>query len=151
MKRQFTATVVGISPTTTSDFNGGAHTVTMALDAQGPCAPISKNVELPLFSVEDARVLGPLYRVHHAVLVTFETSEAPEPEKVWATGFVQVGVLNGSESDARSGNRPWCCAAARDAEEVLWIRHGKWVIGDSGANREICFCPFCGKKLPEVA
>ena len=78
MRRQFTATVVGVSPATTSDFNGGAHTVTVALDGQGPCAPISKSVELPLFSAEEARALGALYRIHHAVRVTFETPGVPD-------------------------------------------------------------------------
>ena len=206
MKRQFTATVVGVSPATTSDFNGGAHTVTMALDGQGSCAPMPTNIELPLFNAEEARALGSLYRIHHAVLVTFETSGAPDvPEEkagderscegdrgdlahsYSANGFIQVGVLNGSESDlclcpATSeydppcprhgvvgigvtprdasasapappmvGNRPSCCAAVRGADEVVWIRHGKWAAGDSMVHRGIFFCPFCGAKLPEVA
>ena len=243
MRRQFAATVVGISPAADSGFSGGAHTVTLALDGQGPCAPMPKNVEFPIFSAEEARALGSLYRAHHAVLVTFETSGAlgvvqgqasdAEPREgdrreptnpCPATGLIQVGVFNGSESDpprlpwdiigvdampaapspvaaqgqvdgvreaycegpiclcpATSeydppcprhgvvgigvtprdalapapappmvGNRPSCCAAVRGADEVVWIRHGKWAAGDSMVHRGIFFCPFCGAKLPEI-
>lgn len=139
MKRQFTATVMGISPTATSGFSGGAHTVTMSLDRQDPCAPTSKSVDLPIFGAEDARVLGSLYRVHRAVLVTFETVDAPgaigepvdnarpregdrmEPKNSCAaTGFIQVGIFNGDDPGARSAP-PGVPAAAQGQVGATWL------------------------------
>ncbi len=145
MRRQFTATVVGVSPTTTSGNCGGAHAVTMTLDGHGSCAPMPTNIELPLFNAEEARTLGSLYRIHHAVRVTFETPGVPdvseekadnrrrpqeddrtEPARPCPTaGFIQVGVFNGIE----------CSCPATSEYDPPCPRHG--VVGIGVTPRDV--------------
>lgn len=76
MKKTFGATVVGMSQTDTSGFATGAHSVSFDILAQAPLGQVPRRVELPLFSVEEARELGALYRNNGAISVTVQTASA---------------------------------------------------------------------------
>lgn len=75
MKRTFDATVVSVTPTDTSGFMSGAHSVTFDVLAQSPLGGVTRRVELPLFSVEEAREFGTLYQKHAEMRITFQTGE----------------------------------------------------------------------------
>jgi len=78
MKKTFSATVVGIAQTDTSGFAAGAHSVSFDILAQSPLGQSPRCVELPLFSVDDARELGALYRNNGAVKITIQAGEPRE-------------------------------------------------------------------------
>lgn len=175
MKKSFSAVVVGIQDTDTSEYAHGAVAIILdVMNAPAPMGSTQRRLTLPLLTREEARELGARYR-NGLVRLTIDTETAPPDEQPAADTISleirdTMGPLRRIALDVAMGDveetwkrltnsldapplvdgRPSCCAEASTYEASLWNEGTHWAITGPIRRITIAFCPFCGARLPAI-
>lgn len=157
MRAEFKATVKSMGPTALDGFVGSAHVVTLSVYGPAPIGGEYVSVDLPLFTVEHVRALGPLYGVQDAVRVTVEAGESKadrledEARRLRDTVAslerraegdtaeierlrISVQKLTTDYKAERDAREPDSCATLRGAVGILWDELHKAALWSRGGG-----------------
>jgi hypothetical protein len=133
VRRVFNAVVVGLCDTDTSEYLGGAVAVSFDVSAPAPIGETGRRITLPLFTQEQARELGPMYR-NGTVQLIIET-EPPRDSVKWIV---------------TDGNDPDICDDGEFGVEVNGTPYLYYKYTEPGPSPDAKYRPIAGREFGET-